>query len=152
MGMGLDRALMLRKGIADIRLLRSDDPRVAAQLLDLDPYREVSAMPATRRDLSIATAWDRTPEELGDRARRSLSELELAAVEEIAVVSETPAAELPPAACARIGIGPDQKNVLVRLVLRHPTRTLTAEQANAIRDTVYAAIHEGAVHQWAGLG
>jgi phenylalanyl-tRNA synthetase alpha chain len=152
MGMGLDRALMLRKGIADIRLLRSDDPRVAAQLLDLDPYREVSAMPATRRDLSIATAWDRTPEELGDRARRSLSELELAAVEEIAVVSETPAAELPPAACARIGIGPEEKNVLVRLVLRHPTRTLTAEQANAIRDTVYAAIHEGAVHQWAGLG
>ena len=30
MGIGLDRAVMLRKGIGDIRLLRSDDPRVAA--------------------------------------------------------------------------------------------------------------------------
>jgi phenylalanyl-tRNA synthetase alpha chain len=151
MGMGLDRALMLRKGIADIRLLRSADPRVAGQMLDLEPYREVSAMPATRRDLSIAARADVTPEELGDRVRGALAGDELAAVEEIAIVSETPAAELPQAAADRIGIRPGQKNVLVRLVLRHPTDTLTAGRANAIRDTVYAAIHEGAVHQWAGL-
>src|SRR5581483_9542155 len=94
---------------------------------------------------------DLTAEELGDRVRGALTDAELAAVEEIAVVSETPAADLPGAAAARIGISPEQKNVLVRLVLRHPTRTLTAGRANAIRDTVYAAIHEGAVHQWAGL-
>ncbi len=31
-GLGLDRLLMLRKGIADIRLLRASDPRVAAQM------------------------------------------------------------------------------------------------------------------------
>ena len=150
-GMGLDRALMLRKGITDIRLLRSDDPRVAGQMLDLEPYRVVSAMPATRRDLSVAVRADLTAEELGDRVRGALADAELAAVEEIAVVSETPAADLPGAAAARIGISPEQKNVLVRLVLRHPTRTLTAGRANTIRDTVYAAIHEGAVHQWAGL-
>src|SRR5262249_33700174 len=42
LGLGLDRALMLRKGITDIRLLRSDDPRVAEQMLTLEPYREVS--------------------------------------------------------------------------------------------------------------
>ena len=36
MGLGLDRLLMLRKGIADIRLLRcAADPRVAAQMRDL---------------------------------------------------------------------------------------------------------------------
>ena len=52
MGLGLDRALMLRKGIGDIRLLRSADPRVADQLLDLEPYRPVSSMPPARRDLS----------------------------------------------------------------------------------------------------
>ena len=61
LGLGLDRALMLRKGIADIRLLRSDDPRVAAQMLTLDRYQEVSSMPATRRDLSIAVAADVSP-------------------------------------------------------------------------------------------
>lgn len=152
MGMGLDRAVMLRKGMSDIRLLRSDDPRVATQMLNLDHYREVSAMPATRRDLSIAVAAEVTAEELGDRVRAALSAEHLDAVEEVAVISRTPAADLPPAAAARIGIGPGQVNVLVRLVLRHPTRTLTAERANVIRNTVYAAIHEGAVHQYAELG
>src|SRR5262245_31375536 len=42
MGLGLDRILMLRKGIADIRLLRSDDPRVVGQMLELGLYRPVS--------------------------------------------------------------------------------------------------------------
>ena len=51
----------------------------------------------------------------------------LEAVEEMSVVAETPARELPAQAIARIGLRPGQKNVLVRLVLRHPTRTLTAD-------------------------
>ncbi|MGH8825712.1 MAG: hypothetical protein ACRDVN_14750, partial [Jiangellaceae bacterium] len=54
LGMGLDRALMLRTGVPDIRLLRSLDPRVSAQMLDLAPYRSVSDLPAARRDLSVA--------------------------------------------------------------------------------------------------
>jgi phenylalanyl-tRNA synthetase alpha chain len=150
LGLGLDRALMLRKGIGDIRLLRSDDPRVAGQMRTLEPYREVSAMPATTRDLSIAVAAGVDDEELGDRVRRALDPAELDAVEQVRVVGETPGAELPPQAIARIGLRAGQKNVLVRLVLRHPTRTLTAEEGNAIRNRVYAAVHEGDAHQWAG--
>jgi len=151
LGLGLDRALMLRKGITDIRLLRSDDPRVAEQMLTLDPYRPVSSMPATHRDLSIAVADDLTEEELGDRVRQSLDVEELESVEEVRVLSESSAASLPPQAIERIGLSPGQKNVLVRLVLRHPTRTLTAGQANRLRDRVYAAVHEGTAHQWAAL-
>ena len=150
LGLGLDRALMLRKGIGDIRLLRSDDARVAGQMRTLEPYREVSAMPATTRDLSIAVAAGVDDEELGDRVRRALGPRELDAVEEVRVVRETAGGELPPQAIARIGLRPGQKNVLVRLVLRHPTRTLTAEEGNAIRNRVYAAVHEGDAHQWAG--
>ncbi len=150
LGIGLDRALMLRKGISDIRLLRSDDPRVAAQMRTLEPYREVSSMPATARDLSIAVAADVEPEELGDRVRGALAPAELDAIEEVRVVGETPGAALPAQAIARIGLRPEQKNVLLRLVLRHPTRTLTAPEANAVRDRVYAAVHEGDAHQWAG--
>jgi phenylalanyl-tRNA synthetase alpha chain len=74
----------------------------------------------------------------------------LEAVEELSVVAETPAAELPPQAIARIGLRPGQKNVLVRLVLRHPTRTLTAAEANRTRDDIYAAIHEGDAYEWTG--
>lgn len=149
MGLGLDRALMLRKGIDDIRLLRSADPRVAAQMRDLAPYRPVSAQPPIRRDLSLAVASDATPEELGDRVRETLGP-RAECVEAMEVRSETAAAALPPAAAARLGIGPHQKNVLLRLVLRHPTRTLTAEEANGLRDEVYAALHAGGVHHWAG--
>lgn len=150
LGLGLDRALMLRKGIGDIRLLRSDDPRVEGQMRTLEPYREVSPMPATARDLSIAVAAAVDGEELGDRVRRALDPAALDAVEEVRVVRETPGADLPPQAVARIGLRPGQKNVLLRLVLRHPTRTLTAEEGNAVRNRVYAAVHEGDAHQWAG--
>lgn len=150
LGLGLDRAVMLRKGIGDIRLLRADDPRVAGQMRTLAPYREVSSMPATARDLSIAVEAGTDAEELGDRVRRALAPAELDAVEEVRVVGETAGAELPPQAIARIGLQAGQKNVLLRLVLRHPTRTLTAVEANAVRDRVYAALHEGDAHQWAG--
>jgi phenylalanyl-tRNA synthetase alpha chain len=52
LGAGLDRAVMLRKGIDDIRLLRSTDARISRQMLDLSPYRSVSAQPPTTRDMS----------------------------------------------------------------------------------------------------
>jgi phenylalanyl-tRNA synthetase alpha chain len=148
MGIGLDRMLMLRKGVGDIRALRSTDSRVAAQMLDLEPYRPVSAQPPIRRDLSIAVAADTTPEELGDRARQALG-LRCAGIEAIEVVGETPYADLPAAARERLGIGPAQKNVLLRIVIRDLARTLTAAEANALRDEVYAALHEGSVHSWA---
>jgi phenylalanyl-tRNA synthetase alpha chain len=109
-------------------------------------------MPPLRRDLSIAVAEDAGEEQLGDRVRTALRDEELDAVEEVSVLSQTPLDQLPPQAVARIGLRRGQKNVLVRLVLRHPTRTLTAQEGNRVRDRVYAAIHEGDAHQWAGEG
>ena len=58
MGLGLDRLLMLRKGIDDVRLLRSTDPRAVAQLADLTPWRPWSTQPEVRRDLfDRRTSW-----------------------------------------------------------------------------------------------
>jgi phenylalanyl-tRNA synthetase alpha chain len=148
LGMGLDRLLMLRKGVPDIRLLRSADPRIAGQMTDLAPYRPVSAMPPVRRDLSVAVAADDTVEDLGDRVRDALGP-DADAVEEVTVLAETPYDRLPAQAVARLGLHPDQKNVLVRVVLRHLERTLTDEEANRMRDRVYAALHRGSVQQWA---
>lgn len=148
MGLGLDRILMIRKGVDDIRLLRSDDARVARQMEDLAPYRAVSTRPAIRRDLSIAVDRDDTAEELGDRVREALG-ARASSVEAIEVVSEAPMEELPPAAAARLGIAPGQKNVLLRVVIRDLARTLTHAEANVLRDRVYAALHRGTVHQWA---
>jgi phenylalanyl-tRNA synthetase alpha chain len=148
LGMGLDRLLMLRKGIPDIRLLRSPEPRIAGQLADLAPYRPVSAMPPVRRDLSVAVGADDTVEDLGDRVRDALGP-DADAVEEVTVLAETPAGRLPARAVARLGIGPDQKNVLVRVVLRHLERTLTDEEANRMRDRIYTALHRVGAQQWA---
>jgi phenylalanyl-tRNA synthetase alpha chain len=147
-GMGLDRLLMLRKGIDDIRLLRATDPRIASQMVDLAPYRPVSSMPPVRRDLSIAVAADQDAELLGDRVRAALGD-DATSVEAIEVLSRTPIDGLPPQAVARLGGRTGQDNVLVRIVLRDLDRTLTAEEGNVLRDRVYAALHEGDVHQWA---
>jgi phenylalanyl-tRNA synthetase alpha chain len=149
MGIGLDRILMLRKGIDDIRALRSSDPRVANQMLDLQPYRAVSSQPAIQRDLSIAVANERNAEELGDRIRATLDERTAAGLEEIRILSETSYADLSMGARRRLGIEPHQKNVLLRLVIRDLERTLTSQEANELRDRVYATLHEGTVKTWA---
>jgi phenylalanyl-tRNA synthetase alpha chain len=146
MGPGLDRLLMLRKGIRDIRLLRSTDPRVAGQLLDLSPYKPVSAMPAVRRDLSVVVGpdVDVSAEVLGDRVRDALG-ADADAAESVEVRAESPYDELPEAARERLQLTPGQRNVLIRLVLRPLDRTLTDAQANELRDRVYVALHEGPV-------
>lgn len=149
MGLGLDRLVMLRKEIADIRLLRSRDPRVVAQMVDLAPYRPVSTMPPIRRDLSIAVEADDAAEDLGDRVRAALG-ARADAVEAVEIVSSTPGDALPPAARARLGLRPGQRNLLVRVTLRDLERTLTHDEANALRDAIYAALHRGDAWQWAG--
>ena len=58
LGMGLERALMLRKEIPDIRYLRSGEPRISAQMADLEPWREVSSLPPVSRDLSVVVGAD----------------------------------------------------------------------------------------------
>jgi phenylalanyl-tRNA synthetase alpha chain len=139
MGLGLDRLLMLRKGIADIRLLRAADPRVAAQMRDLSLYRPVSNLPAITRDLSIAVDDDVDAELLGDRVREALG-VDADCVEVVEVLSETPGSELPAVARQRLDLQPGQKNVLLRVVLRHAERTLTREEANDVRERVFRAL------------
>lgn len=148
MGLGVDRILMLAKGIDDIRLLRSPDPRIAAQMADLEPYRPVSNQPAIRRDLSAAVEEDTTPEEIGDQVRAALAE-RAESLESVEILSETPHDHLPPQARERLGMRAGQKNVLVRMVIRDLARTLTDAEANALRDEVYAALHRGSVWHWA---
>jgi phenylalanyl-tRNA synthetase alpha chain len=143
MGLGLDRLVMLAKGMDDIRLLRSADPRIAGQMVDLAPYRPVSGRPAARRDISIAVPADLDAELLGDRIRGALGR-DADAVEEVLVVSQTGYADLPAVARERLGMRPGQKNVLLRLVLRSLDRTLTGAEANGLRDRIFDAVHEGA--------
>jgi phenylalanyl-tRNA synthetase alpha chain len=149
LGMGLDRLLMLVKGIPDIRLLRSGDPRITRQMHDLGSYQHVSLMPPITRDLSVAVWPDDDEETLGDRVRDALG-ADASCVEEVRVLSATACRQLPASAIGRLGARPGQKNLLVRVVLRDLETTLTDETANALRDRIYRALHQGTEYQWAG--
>jgi phenylalanyl-tRNA synthetase alpha chain len=148
LGMGLDRLLMIRKHIPDIRLLRSADPRVGSQMLDLEPYRVVSKFPSIRRDLSVAVDERDSAEDLGDRVRHELGD-DVDVVEEVTILSETAYSVLPRAAVERLGISKGQKNVLLSVIIRPLEHTLNDDDANRIRDRIYRALHEGSRHQWA---
>lgn len=149
MGLGLDRLVMLRKCIDDIRLLRATDPRIAGQMADLTAYRPVSSMPPATRDLSVTVPPELDDDELvGDRVRAALGD-RASAVEVVEVRSRTPVDTLPVAARGRLGARDGQVNLLVRVVLRDLDRTLTSHEANLLRDEVYAALHHGDVHTWA---
>ncbi|MFF2243906.1 hypothetical protein ACFVTM_06955 [Arthrobacter sp. NPDC058130] len=142
LGMGLDRALMLRKGIPDIRLLRSTDQRIKLQMLDLSRWKPVSQMPSIRRDISIVVPADMDTEVLGDIVRTALRE-KADDLESVELLALTPYGELPPAAQERLHIRAGQANALIRLVLRPLARTMTDPEANQIRDDAYLALHEG---------
>lgn len=148
MGLGLDRLLMVRKNIPDIRLLRSNDLRISSQMQDLSPYQPVSCMPPVTRDLSIVLDDDMTDDDIGDIVRESLQE-NAEIVELVETLSQTPYQELPEAAQKRLGISPSQKNILLRVVLRALDRTLTTKECNQYRDQIYKALHKGTKWHWA---
>jgi phenylalanyl-tRNA synthetase alpha chain len=50
---------------------------------------------------------------------------------------------LPVAIRERLGMSPGQKNVLVRVTIRDPVRSLRREEANALAQQVYRALHRG---------
>lgn len=144
LGMGLERALMLRKSIPDIRYLRARDPRIAEQMVTLDSWKQVSALPPARRDISVVVAEDEDEETLGDRIRTALGD-DAEVIESVEVLGRTTHGALPEAARSRLGTRSGQVNLLLRIILRPIDRTLTSSEANEIRNRIYLAVHEGPV-------
>lgn len=142
MGIGLDRLVMTLKDIPDVRYLRSTNAKIAEQMTDLKPYREISAQPAIKRDLSYSVPKDYVEEDMSDDIREALGD-KLDTLESVEVVNETPYAELPVKVRARLGCKPLQKNVLVRITLRHLERSITNDEANQIYEHIYAKINKG---------
>lgn len=141
MGLGLDRSVMLRKGITDIRLLRHPDPRISKQMTNLYPYKEVSNYPHIIRDISIAISSNIDDELLGDKIRMSISNVEW--IEELSIKSETSYENLPKHVSERLGMSEQHKNVLVSMKLRALDHTLTKQETNSVIEQLYKDIHEG---------
>lgn len=142
LGMGLDRLVMTLKDIPDIRYLRSANPKIAKQMTNLDPYQEVSSQPAIKRDLSYSVPSEYVEEDISDDIRQALGR-KVDTLESVEVLSVTPYNELPEKIRVRLGCKPTQKNVLVRITLRHLERSITNNEANDIYNKVYSEINKG---------
>lgn len=142
LGMGLDRLTMLRKGIPDIRLLRDTHERVQAQMHDLLPWRAVSRLPSITRDISLAVTPGQSEELLTEKMLLAAGESS-GWIEEMQIIGRWEEAQLPAQAIERLGLLPGQENVLLRVVLRDCSRSITAAEANALYQRIHTALHEG---------
>jgi phenylalanyl-tRNA synthetase alpha chain len=142
LGMGLDRLTMLRKGIPDIRLLRDANERVQAQMRDLRPWRPVSRLPSISRDISLAVSPGLSEEVLTERMLQAAGECS-GWIEEMQIKGRWVSSELPPQAIERLGLLAGQENVLLRVVLRDCSRSITTAEANALYEKIQSALHEG---------
>lgn len=142
LGMGLDRLVMTLKNIPDIRYLRSNNPKIAIQMMNIEPYNEVSYQPAIKRDLSYSVPKNYVEEDVSADIRKALGD-NLDALEDVQIINEASYDQLPDKIRERLGIDSSQKNLLVRITLRHLERTITNEEANKIYEQVYAKINYG---------
>jgi phenylalanyl-tRNA synthetase alpha chain len=143
LGMGLDRLTMLRKGILDIRLLRDQNVRVQAQMHDLEPWSAVSRLPSIARDISLAVTPGLSEEVLTERMLQAAGECS-GWIEEMQVKGRWAFSEVPVQAVERLGLLRGQENVLLRVVLRDCSRSITTAEANALYTKIQSALHEGA--------
>lgn len=143
MGIGLDRSVMIRKNIQDIRILRNEDPRIKSQMLNLEPYKQVSVYPSVSSDISIAVMKDVDNEMLGDDIRHNVPNSDW--IEEISIKSETMYEELPVHVSQRLGMEPDMKNLLIHIKMSALDRTLSKDDVNQIIKSLYGKVHRGSV-------
>jgi len=142
LGMGLDRLVMTLKAIPDIRYLRSTNPDIAKQMIDLSPYNEVSHQPSVKRDISYSIPKGYVEEDINEDIREALGD-KVNVLESVEVLSETAYEKLPVIIRERLGCDPTQKNVLIRITLRHLERSLTNQEVNQIYSDIYGKINYG---------
>lgn len=141
-GPGLDRLAMTLKDLPDIRLLRSDNLKIKAQMYDLEEYRPVSLQPAITRDMSYSVPKEYVEEDISQEIESAIGK-DIESLESVELLSETDYPTLNSIAREKLGIKLNQKNVLVRITLRNLNRTLTKEEANEIYERIYRKVNYG---------
>lgn len=142
LGMGVERLIMARKNLPDIRLIRSVDPRVVKQMINMDRFKNVSDQPAIARDMSYCVNKNDTEEDICEAIRNVFGE-KSDLLEQVQILERTPFEKLNDVAVERLGAKEDQDNVLVRIVLRHPDKTLTKKESAELYAMAYPKLHQG---------
>lgn len=142
LGVNLDRLVMLRKGIPDIRLLREQAPAIVEQMHDLQPWKPVSRPAATVRELSVAMVPGQSLGALTAKVVAAAGN-QADCIEQVMLRGRWPLCELPSAVAEELGMYPGQENVVLRITLRRCVGHLQAGQAEALFATIEHALHEG---------
>lgn len=142
LGMGVERLIMARKNLPDIRLIRSTDPRVVKQMGDLEKFKNVSDQPAISRDMSYIIDSRDTEEDVCEEIKNAFGE-KADLLEEVKIIDRIPFEKLNTGARQKLGAKNNQDNVLVRIILRHPDKTLTKQEAASLYDLAYPKLHQG---------
>lgn len=141
LGMGLDRLVMIIKNINDIRILRSENPRIKHQMLNLEKFIIVSDQPATKRVLSYSTSIGKSEEDICEEIRDELKQNAIF-IEKIEY-SEILYENLPEKAKINLGIHPNQKNVVVTLTFRSLENSLPKKTVNSWVQNLYPKLNKG---------
>jgi phenylalanyl-tRNA synthetase alpha chain len=142
LGMGVERLIMARKNLPDIRLIRSTDPRVVKQMTNMDQFKVVSDQPAIWRDMSYTVDKNDSEEDICEGIKIAFGE-NSDLLEEVKILERTPYENLNAVARERLGAKEGQDNVLVRIILRHPEKTLLKKEASDLYTIAYAKLHRG---------
>lgn len=142
LGMGVERLIMARKNLPDIRLIRSTDPRVIKQMTNMEKFKNVSDKPAISRDMSYCVSKDDTEEDICENIRDVFGD-KADLLEEVKILERTRFDALHPIAKERLGAKEGQDNVLVRIILRHPDKTLVKKEAAYLYTMAYPKLHQG---------
>jgi phenylalanyl-tRNA synthetase alpha chain len=100
-------------------------------------------LPSITRDISLAVTPGQSEELLTENMLLAAGECS-GWIEEMQVMGRWGEAQLPAQAIARLGLLSGQENVLLRVVLRDCSRSITAAEANAVYQRIQTALHEGA--------
>jgi phenylalanyl-tRNA synthetase alpha chain len=142
LGMGVERLIMARKNLPDIRLIRSVDPRVTRQMINMEKFKNVSDKPPISRDMSYCVNNNDTEEDICETIRNVFGD-KSDLLEQVEILERTPFDKLNPIAKERLGAQEGQDNILVRITLRHPDKTLTKKEAADLYDIAYPKLHKG---------
>lgn len=142
LGMGVERLIMARKNLPDIRLIRSTDARVIKQMMNMEKFKNVSDQPAISRDMSYCVDKNDTEEDICEHIRTAFGD-KSDLLEEVKILQRTSFDRLHPVAVERLGAREGQDNVLVRIILRHPDKTLTKKESADLYSMAYPKLHQG---------
>ncbi|OGZ26703.1 MAG: hypothetical protein A2365_04005 [Candidatus Nealsonbacteria bacterium RIFOXYB1_FULL_40_15] len=123
-GFGIDRLAMVKMEIPDIRILWSEDPRIASQFKDVNSkFKEVSKYPKIARDVSFVVEKDMNLNNYYEIVRDFAKNL----IEEVKVIDSYEDENK---------FGENKKSYTFRIVYRSPEKTLTNEEVNEIQEKI----------------